>query len=451
VKTNDPGQRPLPDRLQALLGDVAAIQREQLRRANLLPQVQARLEQHRRAAQQPAAPPLWRRLVLPVGGLGLAAAAAAALLVLRVPRPLSVAVGDAHQAGRRGDVVTGRPERAVPVVFSDGSHLAVESGARLQVVDVDAAGATVAMERGAVEVEVIHRPSTHWVIQAGPYAVTVTGTRFLLGWEPDSETLSVDMHEGSVDVSERTSTSAPGVERSAGPRRATVRTGQSLRVSRRAGNHYQVTSNAEALALAPAGAGPALAPTPAAPEGEPAPPPAAVTVEPAQSGAVRALRAAPAVAPLPSDETWRRLAIEARYPEALRAALRVGFDSACRRLGGDDLVLLGDVARLAGDPTRAEKAYLAARSRFPALDRPVFALGLTAFEQRHDFARAGTWFEQYVRRYPGGALNREAAGRALESWARAGDNQRAQQAARDYLARYPAGPHAALARQTIGP
>ena len=66
-----------------------------------------------------------------------------------------------------------------------------------------------------------------------------------------------------------------------------------------------------------------------------------------------------------------------------------GWRAECARLGADDLVLLGDVARLAGDLDRAEEAYRLARRRFPDADRPIYALGLIAFEGRHNYKLAG--------------------------------------------------------------
>jgi hypothetical protein len=129
----------------------------------------------------------------------------------------------------------------------------------------------------------------------------------------------------------------------------------------------------------------------------------------------------------------------------------VGWRAECARLGADDLVLLGDVARLAGDLNRAEEAYRAARRRFPAADRPTFALGLIAFEGHHDYAAAGDWFASYLRLYPRGPLAREAAGRLIESRLRAGDDGEARQAAASYLRAFPEGPHAALARRTVAP
>ena len=48
---------------------------------------------------------------------------------------------------------------------------------------------------------------------------------------------------------------------------------------------------------------------------------------------------------------------------------------------------------------------------------------------------------------PKGGLAREALGRVLEAHVRAAQPERAQRAAQRYLERFPAGPHAELARQ----
>jgi transmembrane sensor len=439
------------DPLFKLLSDVAAIQREQLRRADLLPVIRARLERSAVAAARAPRRRLGQRWLLPAGAIGLAALAAAAALWLRAPARLSFVVGESTRAraGRAGEILAAEPTGALPIQFSDGSHLALGPGARVEVRRVEARGATLAMERGELDVQVVHRAGTHWVVKAGPFDVTVTGTRFTLGWEPGAETLTVEMREGSVDVS--------GL--AGGTGHQSVRAGERLRAGARTrtvdrgevsdGAGAPVEAAVRAATVPPALTAPPVTPAPrdppparAAPTASPAPAP---VTNASSSPAARGVRVAVLSAP---DDSWRQLASEARYREALRAAERVGFEAACRRLGSNDLALLGDVARLAGDPQRAERAYLAAHARFPNFDRPVFALGLTAFEQRKDFGRAAQWFELYLHQYPSGPLEREAAGRALESWRRAGDGQRARRAAGDYLSRYPTGPHAALARQT---
>ena len=159
--------------------------------------------------------------------------------------------------------------------------------------------------------------------------------------------------------------------------------------------------------------------------------------------------AARAGAPINAD--WRVQAARAEYREALAAAVLEGWRAECARLGADDLVLLGDVARLAGDLDRAEEAYRSARRRFPDADRPIYALGLIAFEGRHNYKLAGDLFASYLRSFPRGPLAREAAGRLIESRLKAGDDAEARRAAAAYLHDFPGGPHAALARRTVGP
>jgi hypothetical protein len=414
---------PVEDVVGELLSEVASVQREQLRRADVLSDVRAKV------ASMPARPS--RRLSR--GWLAvpaLAACGVAAALALRADRApaLTFRAGtDATVlASEHGTLLAAREDAELPLDFSDGSHVAIAAGGRLAVEAVAAQGATLALERGHAEVHVVHRARTSWVVKAGPARVEVTGTRFRVGWDPATEELSVEMREGSVIV-----TGAPGATGS-----EVLRGGQTLRASRLRGRFEIVAVPAEA---------PGPAPAPVARASGATPPPRATRL--ASRSAEPLLQ--PAAATPPSR--WRELASGTRYAEALRAAEKAGFGQSCETLGADDLVLLGDVARLAGDAERAEQAYRAARRRFPAVDRPAFALGLTAFEQRHRYAEAADWFQTYLRQYPSGPLAREAAGRLLEAWHRAGDDEHARQAARDYLGRYPSGPHATLARQLLAP
>jgi hypothetical protein len=64
-------------------------------------------------------------------------------------------------------------------------------------------------------------------------------------------------------------------------------------------------------------------------------------------------------------------------------------------------------------------------------------------------AEAAAWFETYLREEPQGLLAREASGRLIESYRGAGNLGAAHGAASRYLARYPDGPHAAIARQAL--
>jgi len=417
--------------LESLLRDVGRVVEGDARRRNILPQVQARL-----AARQILGTGRASRAVRWSFALGgLAACAAAALLVLR-PQPISYAVSGAE--GSVGTPLVAPVSAPLALRFSDGSAVTLPPRAVAHVDALDREGATVAIEEGTLEVSVIHRAHTHWQVRAGDYRIQVTGTRFAAGWDRSTRALTVSMHEGSVLVS------GPGLKE---PVR--VVTGQRLRASATGADlgleNEPVVVPAEPAAEAPVASPPA--PTLAPPSAEIAP-----ASERASAPRTRHVEvAAHAPAPAPSTADWRTEAARAQYHEALAAAVLEGWRAECARLGADDLVLLGDVARLAGDLDRAEEAYRSARRRFPESDRPTFALGLIAFEGRHNYKLAGDLFAGYLRSFPRGPLAREAAGRLIESRLRAGDDAQARQAAATYLHDFPGGPHAALAKRTVGP
>ncbi len=269
------------------------------------------------------------------------------------------------------------------------------------------------VERGRAEVSVVPRKNGSWRVDAGPFEIHVKGTRFSFDWDPTVERIDFHLHHGAVLI---TAPCLPGG-------RALV-TGQSLQASCRA----PVESSERAGKAPPSGA-------------------AAVPRE-ASSSSLPAT-SAPAVAA--AAPTWRQLAGAQDYRGALKAAIRLGFDEECGRASPADLLLLGDVARLAGDPTRALQAYQAARRKHAAPDRSAFAIGLVEFHQRGRYASAAEWFARYVQEQPGGPLAEEARGRLMEAWQRAGNAAQARAAAAAYLSRYPRGQYADLARRLTRP
>jgi hypothetical protein len=495
--------------VEELMKEVAAAQKGELRRMNIESEVKhlvaARMAEG--TAKSRVETRTWRWV-----SLGTAAAAVAAVLLvvvslLRNPF-VTVTIDTPSQLahiGQTGDLIAPPAGQAMAAVFSDGSRILVSESSHARIDSVDANGATVTLDDGHLDASVIHRPQTRWEVRAGDYRIHVTGTRFGAAWSRRDHALTVRLYEGSVVVT------GPGIAASG----ARVRTGHVLHATARGATLALAETEAVAPQIVPIavpgtpkefrtsndtqGSEPAVDPAsaavaavappeavepalaPSAPEA-PAPvvgtstrvhrwaasrgvgsrsaaPSAAVASAPGSATAsapAPALAPAPAAQPLPGTPvpmatTWRALARRAQYHQALTLALAEGFDRDCDQLRGDDLVLLGDVARLGGDIRRADQAYRAALRRFPDLDRPAFALGVMAFESRHDYHDAASWLSRYLRDHPNGPLATEAAGRLLEAWDLAGDPARAREAARSYLRDHPSGPHKALAKRLAGP
>lgn len=319
----------------------------------------------------------------------------------------------------------------VVLAFDDGSRVVLSSGASARTEMIGPASASVELERGRVNVHVLHTKNTHWTVRAGGYVIAVTGTRFRVDWRPEDGAFSVMVEEGSVRVSGGLLAEA-----------VDIGTGQSLALE-----HGQALGAPAALpgstALNPQTSA-SLAPqvVDRAPETAPA----VAEIEPPSPSH----RVSPRHVPAPS---WRDQAEAGRYREALAEAERRGFDGICREAVGSDLLTLAEAARYAGRSDRAEQALKAIRARFVRGEdaaTAAYLLGRIAAEGRRDHAEAARWFRTYLAERPSGRLNREAEGRLLESLAFM-DRNTARDAARAYLEHYPSGPHAAFARNLLGP
>jgi ferric-dicitrate binding protein FerR (iron transport regulator) len=324
--------------------------------------------------------------------------------------------------------------RPVPLRFSDGTLLRLEPSSRARVVAVDAHGASLALESGSLHAEVVHSGQSAWRVIAGPLTVRVTGTRFDVRWSASAEEFSVAVTQGSVAISG----AVVGEERA-------VRAGETLRVF--VSEHRLEHANTAELAGAERAKAAATHPTPApsvaelraAPSLTPDEPKPSATPSPAPANAARA-------------PDWRQFARKGSLREAFAAAHASGFEAACESASPSELLQLADGARLSGNPASARQPLLRLRSAFPGDSRraaAAFTLGKIAFDQTRAYAEAAEWFATSIREQPGGSLAREAAGRLIEARRRSGDDAGARRAAEGYLARYPDGPHADLARSLV--
>ena len=343
--------------------------------------------------------------------LGLAASVALALTAWTRLRPAPVLTFE--ETWPTADSVGASPETAA-IHFSDGSHWTLIYGALARVTETSSTGATVVLDDGTLRASVVHRPASQWKVAAGPFTVLVTGTRFDVQWRSNEGTFELDLYEGAVTV--------------LGP----FLGDEGRRLS--AGERIRLSVSDEAL-------------RPLSPQSDSIPAPALEAPVPQ--------RAPTAAKPsLPSGRvSWKQLALEERYAEALSVAEAEHFDVPCRGASAPDLLLLANTARFAGSAKRAEAAFRALRARFPGTHESAlaaFSMGRIAHDEHRSFRDAADWFQRYLVEEPNGILAREASGRLIEAYRSAGDIVEASESAKAYLAKYPTGPHAAVARGLLG-
>ena len=354
---------------------------------------------------------------LGVFGAGMASAAAALFLILvgaSGPEPLSASLDGKSVAV--GEWVFSNGASARNLSFSDGSSIVLSESAGLRIQGADDRGALISLEHGTIDARITHRKLTRWKIQVGPYVVAVTGTRFIVGWTPGTQSFRLFLKEGSVAVTGPTIAS-----------KRVLKAGDQMIISPDENNKATVVSDS-----VPSGDANRMF----EPETEPLDRPEARTPARKRAGPMSA---------------WKIVAEAGRYAEAAAAA-RGGLPQILSKASAADLLLLGDTARRAGDTALAMRAYKAVRNRFPATanaSSAAFSLGTMAFDQRRAYAEAARWFEACLNTRTPSPFSREAAGRLMESRGRAGDREGAAAAAERYLQQYPNGPHALLARKLI--
>ena len=342
------------------------------------------------------------------------AAAAAMALVAGAAKfwPTTTTFTVAGQRGEVGEWLATAASEELVLDFSEGTHVELEGGSRGRVEHVTGRGARVEIERGSLHARVVHREGAAWGFGAGPFEVTVTGTSLSVNWRPDGGQFELAVQRGAVVVR------GPYIDKP-----LEVRAGERCRVDL---NKKTVEVEQVATSAAPTEAAPPKAPPAPAAEPEPALGPSASTR---------------------GSSPWLDLKRKGNYDEAIAAAERIGLSKIYKSAPPDDLLELAHSAGLAGRPDIERGALMACRSRCggePAA-RAAYLLGRSAPP-----AEAARWFETYLEEQPKGLLAPTAAGRLIESYQRAGDVSGARRAATRYLASYPDGPQAALARQVLG-
>jgi len=97
-------------------------------------------------------------------------------------------------------------------------------------VALHAEGAEIGLEDGRASLDVVHRTGAHWLVAAGPFAITVTGAAFDVRWSGADELFQVDMRLGSVTI--RGPLASAGIELAAGQKLIAALRANQLRIER---------------------------------------------------------------------------------------------------------------------------------------------------------------------------------------------------------------------------
>jgi TolA-binding protein len=383
----------------------------------------------RHAPVQPRRRPLlWAALAAALGF----AAVLGGFAAFRERRSLAVSVGNAGGTPLVGAWLGAPDASALPLDFSDGSRFELAPSARARVVELAPAKARVELASGSLNVHVIPGRGIGWHIDAGPFGVRITGTRFVVSYAPEGDAFELWVSEGQVELSG--CMLGNGRKVIMGQRVRASCSKRTLEVS-----YPDVTTAGSAAAPARVNS---LDPPAATPEAM-APPAATDGTEPARPSTASSSAAV---------GDWLALARTGKFAEAHAAVEREGFESASLRAGPDALLLLAEVERHARQPRRAEEALLGLRRKFAGSNDAAlaaFTLGRLEFDERGAYPAAAQWFRTYLKERPRGVMAREALGRLIEASQRAQDTAGARALAERYLREYPNGPHAELASRLV--
>ncbi len=385
-----------------------------------------------------------RRLGLVRWSLVGATVALCALVVLQVASAYRTRLPAAEPASLTytidgGSVIEGGYLResghaGMNVMFNEGSTFALTPGTRGRIRVVDRDGAHVAIEHGTASFQVTHGGGRRWLVDVGPFLVTVKGTVFTVSWDPLSERFELGLRRGSVVVSGPVSAGEMA-----------LRAGQRLVVNL-AKVETVITEERPEQASGEAAGAPAP-PEMTAPDLRP-------SLVPSQPTG-----AAPSGAPVPAtvaksavDHRWSADVARGHWDRILQDVKRVGVEATLGKASSDDLFALADAARYRRRPDLARAALLAERRRFPdsprALDA-IYLLGRVEESRESGTAQAIAWYDQYLTRAPTGPFVGEALGRKMTLTDESEGPARARPIAEDYLRRFPKGNYAGSARELI--
>jgi TolA-binding protein len=318
----------------------------------------------------------------------------------------------------------------VKLSFTGGTEMTLAPGTRGRLRDVGSSGARIAIEHGTASFEVAPSADRRWLVDVGPFLVTVKGTVFTVSWDVSTERFELVLRRGRVTVS--------------GP----IAGGD---IALQAGRRMVVDVPRAQTLITDLGPGEATGDLAA----RPAPPAAKASSERAPPGErPRASVGAPAT-PAPGKKAtdgghrWTEALAAGRLDQILAEVERTGQGATLETASGEDLLALADAARYRRRPALAREALLAARRRFPGSSRAqdtTFLLGRVEESDERGTTRALRWYDEYLASAPNGTYAAEALGRKMILTAKRQGAAQAKPVAQEYLRRFPGGAYAETAR-----
>jgi len=286
-----------------------------------------------------------------------------------------------------------------------------------------------------------------WLVDVGPFLVTVKGTVFTVSWDPLRERFELRLRRGRVVVSgpvsggdivlrdgQRLTVDLPGAQTL-----ISEDGGQEPGQGQGFGKQGPLGRNEAPQVAAPAVTRAELELPRSTPAVEPAARPRA---------AAPAGRAARAERPL----RWSEALASGDWDAILADADRAGVREVLEGASSEDLFALADAARYRRRLALAREALLAQRRRFSASARAsdaAFLLGRVAEAGGGDPARALRWYDEYLARAPSGTYASEALGRRMTLIKQREGAGAARPIAEEYLRRFPEGTYAGSARALL--
>lgn len=329
--------------------------------------------------------------------------------------------GYLHESGSSG----------IKLFFTEGTEFILMPGARGRLRTVDSRGAHIAIEQGSASFQVTPRNDARWLVDVGPFLVTVKGTVFTVSWDAAAERFELRLRHGRVSVSGPVT----GGE-------VALRAGQRLVVSLSKAETIITEQTPEEAWLDP------VVPTPTGHAGENLERPAAVGAVPAERP--RSPVAARIDGNRPDGERrWPEAIATGKWDRILAEVERRGIKATLESVSSEDLFALADAARYRRRIDLAREALLTERRRFPGSERALdatFLLGRMEEDRDHGARKALEWYDEYLARTPAGTYASEALGRKMTVTSSLEGAARARPIADEYLRRFPGGTYAGAAR-----